>query len=195
MTTMTKPKRNADKVRSPLEASDVNYGDAQMYTCVAFDQGGTTGWSVIGVYMDALRSDEYKILENIEFWSAGEFNGPEHKQVDAMLSLVYNWPSSHIVLEAWQNRQQAGGMEVFSPLRIMAAFQYGLHLHDERLTFIVQPQGLAMTTVTDDRQKDWGFWLPGSKDANDAIKHNLTWLRRAKEIMTVRTSKHPTGQL
>jgi hypothetical protein len=47
--------------------------------------------------------------------------------------------------------------------------------------FVKQSASLAMTTVTDDRQKEWGFWLPGKPHARDAVKHNLTFLWRQKE--------------
>lgn len=192
---ITKPKRNANKVRSPLEPSDVDYGGHSLYVCATFDQGGTTGWSVFGIYMDALRSDDYKILDNIAFWSAGEFTGSENSQVDQMLALASNWQDAHLLLEDFHLRQLAGGSEMLSPVRLMAAFRYGLHLMDPNRNFIIQAGTLAMTTITDERQKEWGFWIPGQQHARDAVKHNLTWLRRAKEIMTVRTSAHPRGHV
>jgi hypothetical protein len=40
---------------------------------------------------------------------------------------------------------------------------------------------LAMSTVPDDRQKRWGFWVPGKEHARDAVKHNITFLKRRKE--------------
>jgi hypothetical protein len=47
--------------------------------------------------------------------------------------------------------------------------------------WVTQQAGLAMSTVTDTRQKDWGFWIPGKEHARDAVKHNITYLKRRKE--------------
>lgn len=192
---MTRPKREATKVRSPLEPSDVDYPAGQLYVCMSFDQGGTTGWSIFGVYMECLRSDDYKILDNIEFWSAGELVGPETNQVEQMLTMAANWPDAHLLLEGFQLRQLTGGSEMLSPVRMEAAFRFGLARDAPDRQYIIQLPQLAMETMTDERLQAAGIWVPGKEHAVDAIRHNLTWLRRAKQIMTVRTSQFPRGQM
>lgn len=185
----TPPKaRGTSRKWSPLEPSDVDYGvDGGMYVCMSFDPGLTTGWAVFGCYMVALRSDKYRILENIDFWSAGEFRGTEREVARQMLSLAAAWPDAHIVCEDFILRQYGAQRELLAPVRITARFDQGLEIAGDERKIILQQPALAMTTVTDDRLKSSGFWNPtsGQPHARDAIRHNITWLRRAKEILKV----------
>ena len=50
---------------------------------------------------------------------------------------------------------------------------------------IIKQQGsLAMTAITDERLKRMGLYTPlsGKEHARDAVRHNLTWLKRAKKL-------------
>src|SRR5215471_4818089 len=124
------------------------------YEVVAFDPGGTTGWAVTSVHREAMEDDEYKILDNILFWTAGEFTGPWESQVDAMLELCGAWPEAKVVCEDFYLRQLAVDL---APVRITGAFQYGLrldgrkHKNAKARPIIMQMPALAMTTVTDAR--------------------------------------------
>jgi hypothetical protein len=40
-----------------------------------------------------------------------------------------------------------------------------------------------MTTMTDERLRSIGAWLPGQPHANDASRHVWTWLRRKKALL------------
>lgn len=157
----------------------------KLYTTVSFDPGVTTGWAVIAVRKAAIKVYTKKILSNIVWWSAGEFDGKYDSQADEMLLLVDAWPDARVVVEGFTLRKFSRDEELLSPVEIRAKLEYGLHLRNR--TMITQQPSLAKTTISDDRLKALGFWTGLSPHARDAIRHNITWLRRAKELAAATT--------
>lgn len=158
------------------------YGDAQeednLYTALSFDPGGTTGWSIIAVHPEAVGGDpDVKILDNVEFWTCGELIGSEFDQVDEMVELVERWPAARLVIEDFVLRVKSPDKGILSPVRIT----FGVELGCRPRYFVKQAPALAMSTITDDRQKEMGFWVPGKPHARDATKHSLTFLKRMRE--------------
>jgi hypothetical protein len=165
----------------PAEAKAL-YGDeedADQYVVLALDPGGTSGWCVIGVHPDAIASGDpsIKILENIEFWTCGQFAGPEDDQCDEIVDLVGNWPGARLVTELFTLRSRVTSSEVFALERMNAILRWAIRPR----YFVYQQPALAMTTITDDRQKDMGLWVPGKEHARDALKHGLTFLKRQRD--------------
>jgi hypothetical protein len=164
---------------------------SELYTTIAFDPGGTTGWSVVSVYLEAMRDKSYKILDNVVHRAMGQMTGPLTRQVSEMLDLVAEWESAKIVMESFILRKLTMDPNMLDPVRVIAAFEFGLverrRKRDAQRSIIFQQPSLAMGTMTDDRLKAIG-WLEGTvgmPHARDAERHALTWLRRAKEIMQV----------
>lgn len=162
-----------------------------LYTSIAFDPGGTTGWSVVSVHDVAMRDKDYKILENVVHRAWGQFTGPMTSQVAEMLEMVSEWETAKIVIEQFILRKFTADPCLLDPVRVTAAFEFGLadrrKKRDTPRAVIFQQPSLAMTTMTDERLRAIG-WLEGTAGqphARDAERHNLTWLRRAKEIMQV----------
>lgn len=202
---------------------------SDLYTVIAFDPGGTTGWAVFSIHPDAIgplpyarwlwgkftgmppsglsletraalraewnaeRADSclYKILDNVVFWSAGQYVGEEDDQVDEMISLVEAWPDeSAVVTEQFTLRQFRMDEALLSPVRINAAFRHALRgtgMGKRRgrgpgRRYVQQQPALAMTTITDERLKQSGYYNPtaGKPHARDAVRHALTFLRREK---------------
>lgn len=152
--------------------------DPDQYVVLGLDPGGTTGWCVMGIHPDAMSGDpSVRILDNIEFWSAGQFVGPEFDQVDQIVDLVGCWPSARLVSELFTLRTRVTSNEVFALERMN--FGIGLAIRPRYLVF--QQPSLAMTTITDDRQKEMGLWIPGREHARDATKHVLTFLKRQRD--------------
>lgn len=152
-----------------------------MFQSITFDPGGVTGWSVFCIHDKAMVDPEYKILDNIQHWAAGEFWGKEDRIVDDMLELCATWPRARITTEDFVLLKFSQDRELLSPVRINAVLQYGLRGAGRHLYY--QGSGIALTSVTDDRLKQWGFYTAtaGKKDARSAVKHNLTVLRLMKE--------------
>lgn len=153
--------------------------DPDQYVVLALDPGGTSGWCIIGVHPDSIASGDpdIKILDNVEFWSAGQFDGPEHDQCDMVVELVRAWPSARLVSEQFTLRSKVTSAEVFSLERMNAIIGWAVRPR----YLVMQQPSLAMTTVTDDRQKAMGLWIPGKEHARDATKHAITFLRRQRE--------------
>lgn len=147
------------------------------FKVVAFDGGGTTGWAVFVIHDQAMLSPDYPILANVLHFAAGEFTGDLRAQVRSGVELVHAWDDAYVVLEAPYGVKY---LEVLDLVR----FNFGLEL----LLGMGQPveyqsPSLAMSTITDDRLRDFGYWarLAGQDHARDAVRHALTWARRWKE--------------
>jgi hypothetical protein len=153
--------------------------EADQYLVLGLDPGGTTGWCVMGVHPDAISSGdpEIKILQNIEFWSAGEFTGAEDDQCDEVVELIERWPSARLVSELFTLRSRVTSPEVFALERMNAILRWAVRPR----YFVFQQPSLAMTTITDERQKDMGLWIPGKEHARDATKHVVTFLKRQRD--------------
>lgn len=178
---------------SPADVDDFD-DEEQHYASISFDPGGITGWSVFVVHPDAIDSEDYNIMDNIIFWSAGQFTGesqdrqddPEDVMAIQMLDLSRAWPRAKVVCEDFVLRKFSSGRELLSPVRVTAKFALGLRMYfpNPRRAIIKQQPSLAMSTITDDRLRRMGLYTPlsGQEHARDAVKHNLTWLKRAKQM-------------
>lgn len=148
---------------------------------VAFDPGGVTGWATMKVHPYAFTEPtDYKVLDNIDHLEVGQFVGTERQQVELMLELVAAWPGCAIVCEDFILRAFRQDRSLLSPVRINAAFSYAVG-QDARL-FLQQP-ALAMSTMTDDRLKDIGYYerTVGKQHARDALRHLFTFAMRIRE--------------
>lgn len=156
------------------------------YTVLAFDPGGRTGWGVIQVHSEALASQEFSILDNVAYWAADEYWGDEDAQVDEMMELAKVWPDARIVMEDFILRQFSRDRALLSPVRITAAFRHALRAEaPTRASRIVfQMEALALPSITDERMAGTDMWRStrGKPHARDALRHGLTWLRRAKAL-------------
>lgn len=149
--------------------------DDDNYQVLALDPGGTTGWAVFEVHPDAMGGDpDIRIMSNILFWEAGQFTGKQDDQIDAIVDLVNHWPHARLVTEDFKLRQLNAQLD---PVEINATLRWAIRPR----YWVKQHASLAMATVTDDRQKAWGYWLPGQEHARDAVKHAITFLKRRKE--------------
>jgi hypothetical protein len=159
--------------------------DPGRVSSIAFDPGGTTGWSVFVVWSEAMHEKEERIFDNLAFWSAGEFTGPEGQQIDAMMELIEAWDDdAHLTSEDFILQQFSMARELLAPVRINARLEDRMYVaYGGRRTLMYQMPSLALRSVTDERMKAWGFWNPlrGQQHARDAVKHNITRLRRLKE--------------
>ena len=166
----------------PEALADLDIDD--LYVCVSFDPGGTTGWAVFGVHSDAINDPEYRIIDNIEFWSLGEFWGPDREQAREMFELVEQWPTAKIVMEDFVLRKFSSARELLSPVRICERFCGRMDQAGDERPIIKQQPSLAMSTITDARLKKMGLYnaTVGKEHGRDATRHNLTWLKRAKKL-------------
>lgn len=169
-------------------------------TVVAFDPGGTTGWSVMVVHPEGLTGGDdgnVKMLNNVEHWSHGQIDcgtkrgtvgnalrsgisDGESLGVHEMLEICAAWPGAVIVIEDFVLRKMGMQRELLAPVRVTAAFEYGLMLNG--LAVIRQAVSEAKTTATDDRLRSWHLYRSegGLVHARDADRHAITFLRKAR---------------
>lgn len=99
----------------------------QLYTIIGYDPGGTSGWAVVGIHMEAIEDPEYLIQDNIAFWSIGEITGRnENHHAREMLALARAWPGAKLVGEKFTLRKFSSDDDLLSPVRINAKFEYAL---------------------------------------------------------------------
>jgi hypothetical protein len=151
--------------------------DPDVYQVLTLDPGGTTGWALFCVHPDAVTGDPeihlFGEYGNVLYWTAGEFTGSSLRQCDEIVELANSWPGARLVTEDFKLRQLNAEL---SPVEINHTIAWALRPR----YFVKQNASLAMTTLTDDRQKDLGFWIPGKEHARDAVKHAVTFLKRKK---------------
>lgn len=166
----------------PEELADLDVDD--LYVCSSFDPGGKTGWSIFGVHSDAINDPECRILDNIEFWSIGEYFGSDKSQAREMYELVEQWPTAKIVMEDFVLRKFSSARELLSPVRVCARFEGRMDQAGDERPIIKQQPSLAMSAITDARLKKMGLYNAtiGMEHGRDAVRHSLTWLKRAKKL-------------
>lgn len=156
----------------------------------AVDPGGTTGWAMFWIPTANMLARDIDVLEDVEF-DCGQWDGPEDKQTDEFL-LELSGLDCPIIFEDFLLRQFRRDRDLLSPVRVMAKMEYCLYrlrndLCDGRAYPVRKQQAsLAKSTATDDRLKEWGLWEPGKPHARDAIRHGVTFLRRAKADQRLR---------
>jgi hypothetical protein len=162
-------------VAQGLESEDPE----ESFQVLAFDPGGTTGWSLLAVHPEAMGGDpEVHVIGkhgNVLWWTAGQITGRRNSQVDEMLSICMAFPSARIVSESFRAR---GANVILLSAEINAILSYQLERQQREV--VTQTPAEAMQFCTDDRQKAWGFWIPGQEHARDATKHGLLYLAREK---------------
>lgn len=164
------------------------------------DPGGTTGWGVISVNPSDLLTTRKPIEKAITHWACGDSKHNEDQMASEMLELFDVWEDAAIGIERFHVRQLA--VET-SPISVTAKIEYGLWLMEKwaaededrepgrpRMVFKQDPS-LAKRTLTDDRHRAAGLWVPGPDHKRDAIKHCYTFLQRAQEKPRLRATAWP----
>lgn len=186
----------AGKQDVPDELYDGSTADPVL---IAYDPGGVTGWALLQVAADALSDPECLIMQNVVHFACGQFIGTEFEQVDQMVALAEQWPGAGLVCEDFVLRQFDKGREMLSPVRITSAFRYTMSHAPSyvdgqvgRMVRVQQP-ALAMTTITDDRLKAMRYYerTAGAPHARDATRHVITFARRLKEDVRLRSAVFP----
>lgn len=157
-------------------------------TVIAFDPGGTTGWSAISVHPDSLVDPDVPILDNIIHWDQGQIEGDEYTQVDIILEMLDLWDGAAAVMEDFQLRTISAEL---SPERIKTIAGWALsRLFDPTRSLFLQMPSMK-ETASDDRLKRWDLYRPGEQHARDATRHAIVFLRRAKASGQIREAAFP----
>lgn len=192
--------------RHYIEQDEICYDTA---TVIAFDPGGTTGWSLISVDPEALCVRERKVLSGIYEHQHGEVDcGVKRGNLDSSLhggistdgefsgvfdctKLCKEWPCAAVVIEDFNLNQFRRDRDLLSPVRITAAIGYTLWLSGR--DYHVQMPGDAKRVCSDEALKAWGMYdsYNALKHARDADRHAILFLRKAKSNKELRERAWP----
>lgn len=175
------------------------------------DPGEVSGWATFSVHPDALVDPDCRILDNVHHWTCGEIRGDEFRQTDEIIELYDAWEDAACGSEDFILRQMRMDRTLLVPVRINARLDYWLaqrvlparrrgdtgHWEDvppRRL--LLQSSSMAMRTMPDNVLKSIGYWertvMPSGMDhARDAVRHCITFLRRAKTQPQLRAAAWP----
>ncbi|WGH20841.1 RuvC-like resolvase [Gordonia phage Commandaria] len=174
---------------------------------VAFDPGGTTGWSIMNIDPRKIVDKTVRPHEMVTQWIHGEIDcGARSGQVgnsviadgydlgmtetgeaagvflmERLIRLGGGVPRTAVVIEDFILRTQTQKRDALSPVRLTAALDQLLWEARMAPTPTKQQPSEAKTTVTDERLKQWGFWDSGSRHARDADRHALLFIRKTRE--------------
>lgn len=124
------------------------------------------------------------LLDDMEF-DCGQITGPEDLQAQEIGGMLWSFKGP-IIIEDFILRQFRQDADLLAPVRMIAKIEYEIFTSNEQRgksnqqRIKKQQPSLAKSTATDDRMKEWGLWIPGQPHARDALRHGITFLRRAK---------------
>lgn len=145
-----------------------------------YDPGDHTGWAWIEVSAEVYH-DGRPLVDCIVDWDAGQWQDEEPVMAWRMMNMSLEYKQSAHGCEGFKLRKFSKDETLLSPVRVRAMYIYAMYHAFERPRVFQQQASLAMTTLTDKRQKRAGLWIPGEDHARDAIKHCWTFLERARK--------------
>jgi hypothetical protein len=166
---------------------------------VGFDPGGTSGWARFAVpRLCIFGTEDPEILE----WDYGELTGPEPAQVMQLCRMLREFQGLDykcgpaLVSERWDADPsfKSTDTEQYSPVRINGMLelmfsQFPKLTGDATLHFSSRSD--AFHVFTDERLKDRGLYVAGSRHIRSGTKHALLGLRRARENVNIAHSFWP----
>lgn len=160
-----------------------------MLTTIGLDPGGTTGWAVTQTPPSSFRGTN-GVLAGMKM-ECGQFEGSSNEQTDQIIDLIFSYVEPAVVMEDFELRQ----LQVeLSPVEIAAKVEYELHreaLDGLLIPYFLQKASLAKNTVTNERLKRWGLWVPGQRHARDGIRHCITFNRRCAQNRSLLLAAFP----
>jgi hypothetical protein len=151
---------------------------------LAFDPGGTTGWSVMCIKPRDLINPKKELTRRaLEHYAAGQIVGGELIQVDQCVELIDIWPNAAVVSESFVQRIRNTGLETdpaYSPVRINFTLKWWLATED-RYLFKQSPSD-AKKAWTDERLEAAKLDPEGghaNRHARDGVRHAALFLNRA----------------
>lgn len=155
---------------------------------MAFDPGGTTGWcsSIFRLgHLALLRERGLGAFLASEALSlnSGQLTGSETSQAFAAQDLIQAGVDGGradyivILIEDFILRQQRKDRDLLSPVRVTAHLELLNRIYWDFPVLKQQPS-LAKSSLPNARLKKYKLYRPAMPHANDAIRHNVTLIRR-----------------
>jgi len=128
---------------------------------LSIDPGETTGWAI---FIEG-QLEDYGHINIIE---------------DGFYSIRYLFKEdwyNYIVVEDYKvypHRLKEHSLSALITPRVIGAVEYIANEKETKLSF--QMAGTAKGFVTNDKLRQWGYWIKGQKHSRDAIRHGCYWL-------------------
>ncbi|QAU07304.1 RuvC-like resolvase [Gordonia phage NosilaM] len=180
---------------------------ARNLSIIAFDPGGTTGWSIMRLDPAKLLDKTVRPNDVVTHWYHGEIDcGAQsgsagtsaiaqggdlgHSETgeaagvflcERLIQVAAGVPRTVVVVEDFILRTQSKGRDALSPVRITGGLDQ-LLWEGKNVPYPLTKQqpSEAKSSVTDERLKLWGFYESGSRHARDADRHALLFLRKVR---------------
>ncbi|ATN89582.1 RuvC-like resolvase [Gordonia phage Bonum] len=180
---------------------------ARKLSIIAFDPGGTTGWSIMRLDPAKLLDKTVRPNDVVTVWHHGEIDcGAQsgsagtsaiaqggdlgHSETgeaagvflcERLIRVGAGVPRTVVVVEDFILRTQSKGRDALSPVRITGGLDQ-LLWEGKNVPYPLTKQqpSEAKSSVTDERLKLWGFYESGSRHARDADRHALLFLRKVR---------------
>lgn len=164
---------------------------------LAFDPGGTTGWSVLCVRPKDMLTDKPMGKKLLAHSASGQIVGSEMEQVDQGVELIDVWPNAAVVSEGFVQRIRNTGLETdpaYSPVRINSVLKWWLATEDRYL--FKQTPKQAKDAWPDDRLEMAKLLTDettghANRHARDALRHAALFLNRARDQKGLRHRAWP----
>lgn len=140
---------------------------------ICLDPGETTGFAIFD-NTTLVRSGQLHTVENGKIlWD---------NLIEFLTKNVDTTKNNYFVCENYRIYQHKLARHSFSPvvtLRLIGGID--LIAHSSEIPIYYQMAAQAKGFVTDQKLKDWGFWIKGKNHARDAIRHGIYFLLFNKE--------------
>lgn len=166
---------------------------------VAFDPGGTTGWSIMETTLGALDDNTIPVHEILTGWWHGQIvcndekiDNYEQVAIDAMAELITAQAAADdfaVVMESYQIRSKRTDAETISPIRFIAGVEQYVW---DMCRYMAKQGPSEKTGVTDERLETWGLYLrDGQQHARDADRHALLFLKKLRAKKSLQRKHFP----
>lgn len=166
---------------------------------VAFDPGGTTGWSIMETTLGALDDNTVPVHEILTGWWHGQIvcndekiDNYEQVAIDAMAELITAQAAADdfaVVMESYQIRSKRTDAETISPIRFIAGVEQYVW---DMCRYMAKQGPSEKTGVTDERLETWGLYLrDGQQHARDADRHALLFLKKLRAKKSLQRKHFP----
>lgn len=114
----------------------------------------------------------------------------DQQQVAQFTRLLSSWPEAAWGVEDFEIRKPNSTRDYSAPIRLIAGFTAAEVLTGPgRIPFIQTPA--SRVNITDERLRAAGLHRPGMVHANDAARHAVNFLRKARGSLDVRAAAWP----
>ena len=142
---------------------------------LAFDPGGTTGWTRVHLYPRGQENSSGARFEEADrSWDGGQFGpGPHHK---ALYKFLIMERPLHVVCESFQYRVIQSGGATMPGIRLDSVEYIGvikLYCELTKTPLFLQTAGEVKPLWTDEKLKKLGLWARGEQHRRDAVRHAL----------------------